>query len=475
MYEDDDADDDSASEEYMSELLSRYQTALDKGESLSFMEEELCSLCEYFLDAQDLEQEEIVTEWGLCLYPQSNFFLIHKANLMLDKEMVEEAEALMEKVQDKDEDDVDYFRVYGRIFLLKGEWEKAEEFLKITLGLSEYTDVLAMGLLAGIYNTLGNYNEALKMADLVLREYTEDDELRERAMLDMAMAYQELGDIDGAIFRYQQLIDADPYNAHAWQYLGTFYNDTGLFEKALQAFDYSITIDPEISLAHYHQGLTYLNLKDIDKAYESMNEGLRLNPADPILICGVGICHEKKGDFRMARKFFGDTLAIEPGYAEAWYGLGNCDRDNRQFARAAEHFQKATELDPMEENYWFCLAETLIDLREFGKAEAALLSLLNLNSLSIVGRLLLADLYFDTRESIKAQLVLAKGEELHAQNGLFFYLQAACYLNNGLRTDALHTLQTALDLEPGGFHAFLNAAPDAGKLKSFVSLINKYR
>jgi hypothetical protein len=54
-------------------------------------------------------------------------------------------------------------------------------------------------------------------------------------------------------------------------------------------------------------------------------------------------------------------------------------------------------------------------------------------------------------------------------------LQAACYLNNGLRTDALQTLQTALDLEPGGFDAFLDAAPDARRLKSFVTLINKYR
>lgn len=188
---------------------------------------------------------------------------------------------------------------------------KSRGLLKTTLELSGNADVLTMGILAGIYNTLGRYSEALSMANQVLVEPAEDEELKERAMLDMAMAYQEMGDIEGAIVRYQQIIDEEPYNAHAWQYLGTFYNDTGLFERALKAFDYSITIDPNIALAHYHQGLTYLNLKDFDQAYASMCEGLKLNGSDPILLCGVGICHEKEAnslrpvDFR--RNIIGGT------------------------------------------------------------------------------------------------------------------------------------------------------------------------
>jgi tetratricopeptide (TPR) repeat protein len=116
-----------------------------------------------------------------------------------------------------------------------------------------------------------------------------------------------------------------------------------------------------------------------------------------------------------------------------------------------------------------------MELRELKTAESALEKVLALNPASLGGRLLLAELYFNIGDSLNAQVVLAEGEELNADNSLFFYLQAACYLNNGLRTDALQTLQTALDLEPGGFDAFLDAAPDARRLKSFVTLINKYR
>jgi len=475
MFEDDDDDDDSTSEEYILELLERYNSSLDKGKNAFFSEDELSSLCDYFLEIQDLDQEDAVIEMGRRMYPESNFFIIRRANLLLDKELADEAEELMQQVRDTGERDPEFYRVHGRLHLLRGNWEQAESFLKTTLELSGNTDTLTMGILAGIYNTMGRFPEALEMANQVLQEPAEDAELRERAMLDLAMAYQEMGDIDGAISRYQQIIDEEPYNAHAWQYLGTFYNDTGLFERALEAFDYSITIDPGIALAHYHQGLTYLNLKNVDKAYASMREGLKLNPKDPILLCGVGICHEKRGEFPKARKFFGETLAVEPSYADAWYGLGNCERNSRHFALAADHFRKAIEIDPAEENYWFSLAEVCMELENLAEAELALEKVMSLNPASLGGRLLLAELYFDTGETIKAQFILAEGEELHADNSLFFFLQAACYLNNGLRTDALQTLQTALDLEPGGFDTFLDAAPDARRLKSFVALINKYR
>lgn len=475
MFDDDEDDDASTSDEYITELLERYHSSIAKGVTPFFMEDELSSLCDYFLEMQDLEQEEVVVEMGRDLYPESNFFLIRKANLLLDRDLVDEAEELIGQVRETGEQDMEFYRVHGRIHLLRGEWEKAEAFLKTTLELSGNADVLTMGILAGIYNTLGRYSEALSMANQVLVEPAEDEELKERAMLDMAMAYQEMGDIEGAIVRYQQIIDEEPYNAHAWQYLGTFYNDTGLFERALKAFDYSITINPNIALAHYHQGLTYLNLKDFDQAYASMCEGLKLNGSDPILLCGVGICHEKRGEFPQARRFFGETLSAEPAYADAWYGLGNCERNDRHFVRAADHYRKAAELDPTEENYWFSLAEVCMELGDLKEAESALEQVMSLNPASLGGRLLLAELYFDRGDSIKAQLVLAEGEDLHADNSLFFFLQAACYLNNGLRTDALQTLQTALDLEPGGFDAFLEAAPDARRLKSFVTLINKYR
>jgi tetratricopeptide (TPR) repeat protein len=474
MFEDED-DDDSTSEEYISELLERYNSSVDTGKNAFFSEDDLSCLCDYFLEVQDLDQEDAVVEMGRHMYPESNFFILRRANLLLDKDMVDKADKLMKQVRDTGEQDPEFFRVYGRIHLLRGEWEKAESFLRTTLELSGNTDTLSMGILAGIYNTLGRYPEALNMANQVLLEPAEDEELRERAMLDLAMAYQEMGDIDGAISRYRQIIDEEPYNAHAWQYLGTFYNDSGLFERALEAFDYAITINPGIALAHYHQGLTYLNLKDVDKAYESMSEGLKLNPKDPILLCGVGICHEKRGEFPKARKFFGETLSVEPTYADAWYGLGNCERNKRHFALAAEHFRKAIEIDPLEENYWFSLAEVCMELENLSEAELALEKVMSLNPASLGGRLLLAELYFDLGDTGKAHFILAEGEELHADNSLFFFLQAACYLNNGLRTDALQTLQTALDLEPGGFKAFLDAAPDAKRLKSFLTLINKYR
>lgn len=475
MFEDDDDHDDFASEEYISELLERYHSSIDGGKTIFFSEDELSSLCDYFLEIQDLDQEEAVIEMGRRLYPESNFFILRRANLLLDKELVDEAEHLLQEVRDTGEQDLEFYRVHGRIHLLKGDWDKAVSLLKTTLELSGNTDTLTMGILAGIYNSLGQYPEALQMANQVLLEPTDDEELKERAMLDLAMAYQEMGDIDGAISRYQQIVDDDPYNAHAWQYLGTFYNDLGLFDRALEAFDYSITIDPGIALAYYHQGLTYLNLKNVDQAYASMCEGLKLNPKDPILLCGVGICHEKRGEFPKAKKFFGETLSVEPTYADAWYGLGNCERNNRHFALAADHLRKAIEIDPSEENYWFGLAEVCMELGNLKEAESALVQVIALNPESLGGRLLLAELYFDLGESIKAQFVLAEGEEIHADNSLFFFLQAACYLNNELRSDALQTLQTALELEPGGFDAFLDAAPEARKLKSFVTLINKYR
>jgi len=64
MFNDDEDDDDSASNEYILELLERYQSSVANGESAFFMEDELSSLCDYFLEMQDLEQEEVVAEMG---------------------------------------------------------------------------------------------------------------------------------------------------------------------------------------------------------------------------------------------------------------------------------------------------------------------------------------------------------------------------------------------------------------------------
>ncbi|AUT00504.1 hypothetical protein CLI64_08940 [Nostoc sp. CENA543] len=68
----------------------------------------------------------------------------------------------------------------------------------------------------------------------------------------------KLGDINGAILDYNQLLLINPKNADAYYSRGHFYYNLDDYDKAILDYSQAISINTNYSLAYYHRGCAYL-------------------------------------------------------------------------------------------------------------------------------------------------------------------------------------------------------------------------
>lgn len=75
-----------------------------------------------------------------------------------------------------------------------------------------------------------------------------------------------LGQIDMRIETYSLLINSNPCDADAYNYLGRAYCEKGEFERAIEEFNTAIGLAPKLAFTYYNRGEAWLSLREWDKA-----------------------------------------------------------------------------------------------------------------------------------------------------------------------------------------------------------------
>ena len=93
-----------------------------------------------------------------------------------------------------------------------------------------------------------------------------------------------------------EILEQDPKQVPAYNFLGILYSRTGRYEQAIAAFQNLLAINPDYAGAYFGLGVAYKYLKDPHRALEHFRKAVALYPAYPVAWLNIAFIADALGD-----------------------------------------------------------------------------------------------------------------------------------------------------------------------------------
>jgi len=189
--------------------------------------------------------------------------------------------------------------------------------------------------------------------------------------LELALRHHGAGRLKDADRLYRRLLEADPYNAVAWQMLGVIAHQLGKHELAAELIAKSIAIKPEDADAHANLALALQALGRLDAAVASYQKALALKPEHAEAHFNLGNALKDLGRFAAAAESYAKAAALKPAMAAAHGNLGTMLAELGRLEEAAACYATVLSLKPDDAEAHNNLGTTLAELGRLDEAAAA--------------------------------------------------------------------------------------------------------
>lgn len=195
--------------------------------------------------------------------------------------------------------------VRAEFLLATGEREKGlQELSAMAQGSVEE---VRLALAAAARSKL--YREVIAWAKAALERFPEDEDIS----FSLAAAYERLGQLSHAEATFRRLLQANPSNAAALNYLGYSFADRGEnLQEAKELIEKAVSLDPFSGAYLDSLGWVYFRLGDLDRAEKYLTEAATLEPFDPTVQEHLGDLYRARGEMVNAEKAYRRALALEP-------------------------------------------------------------------------------------------------------------------------------------------------------------------
>jgi len=113
---------------------------------------------------------------------------------------------------------------------------------------------------------------------LLFKESLQYNPDQARVNNNLAIIYQQEGDLDKAIAHYAEAVRIRPSYVKALSNLGLLYAEKGELKKAAEQLEYASVIDPQNASLHVNLGMLYYKQGNLERALEENQIALQLNP-----------------------------------------------------------------------------------------------------------------------------------------------------------------------------------------------------
>lgn len=195
--------------------------------------------------------------------------------------------------------------VKGEFLLASGERERGLQELSTMAGGS--LEEVQLALAAAARSKL--YREVVVWAQAALERFPEDEDIT----FGLAAAYERLGQLSQAEKTFRRLLQANPSNASALNYLGYTFADRGEnLQEAKELVEKAVSLDPFSGAYLDSLGWVHFRLGDLDLAEKYLTEAATLEPFDPTVHEHLGDLYRAQGDMVKAEKAYRKALDLEP-------------------------------------------------------------------------------------------------------------------------------------------------------------------
>jgi tetratricopeptide (TPR) repeat protein len=167
----------------------------------------------------------------------------------------------------------------------------------------------------------------------------------------------ENGDIQGALEKFNQIIEIDSINPEAYLRKADCLDLLGDFQNSIISYSKAIEIDSKNKLAFYNRALTYEKIGESQKVITDYNFAIKIDlnnetiPNNKIIYHNLGILYGQMNQLDNAIKAFSSTIEIDDKYADAYHNIGFAYQLKGEHKIAIENFDIAIQLNPNEQEY----------------------------------------------------------------------------------------------------------------------------
>lgn len=213
---------------------------------------------------------------------------------------------------------------------------------------------------------MGLLDRLLAIAQRTLPEKKSNESTRcpdAQRFLEEGMAFEQNGDIDNALAKYEVALRLAPSLAQAHFNRGNILLDRGDALHALQAYEIAIRHKPDSAATLYNMGNAHLQLgnlleavaaykgavelkTDFQAAHNALDVAQKLESSDANFHFTRGLAMQDGGLGEAAKKSYERALSIQPGHVDACNNLGTLIAGEGNWDQAVDLYEKALAANP---------------------------------------------------------------------------------------------------------------------------------
>ena len=434
--------------------LSKFELMLKSNSVYFFDSNEFEEIILFYVDTGKFSLAKKAMKLGLAQHPTSVALKLIKVELLVLDEKLDEAEKLLDKLQEIEPSNEDVYIQKATIYSKKGKHKNAVESLQTALLLADdEAEILSMIGMEYLY--LDDFDTArsnfAKSLNVEYENYS--------SLYNVIYCYDMMDQHDEAIIYLQEYLENEPYSEIAWHQLGRQYYIISNYKKALEAFDYSILIDDEFIGANLEKAKTLEELNRYEEAIRYYQLTMELDTPTSFAYLRIGKCYEKLEKPQLAIDFYNKTVNEDPLLDKGWLALTDIFIKNNNFHKALFYIKKALSIDEENYLYWHKFAEINLKLNLFEEASKAYYKCIGLKDERLEVYMALVDVLHFLGEFHEAIQVLFDAREKHQEKieigyrlaGLHFLIQKEkegfFFLEKSLKSDISY-LPVAKELFP---------------------------
>ena len=334
----------SGRDKELHEIAKQYEAAQAENKPIYLDADDLADLADWYAVHSKYDLATEVAEYGLKLHPDDTGLLVQQAYLCMDTQKKKKAWEIANQIH---EDSSEVKILKANLLLTEGKIDDAEQLLDT---IEDKEDLANIVEVAYMYIDMGHPDKALGWLSRGLEQYAEE----EAFLAVTGDCYHAQGLHEKAAYFYNKLIDKNPYSASYWFGLARCYFDQQMFDKAIEACDYAIVADDEFADAYIMKGHSFFQLGNEEAALEAYQQAEDLDAVSPGFIhTFIGLNKVSKGEWEeglryleeaIASKEEDDTLTLPSLYANAALCLHKMGKKRK----AHQYCKKAYMLNPDE-------------------------------------------------------------------------------------------------------------------------------
>ena len=241
----------------------------------------------------------------------------------------------------------------GSVYATQNRVDEAiDEFNRSLPGTDSIPDLIALHI------RKGDFDQYKREHEQFVRDYPGDTE----GVLELAQIYEGIDEPHLAIEYLNHVLNNEPHNLFALNYMGLSLDDEHDYSDAIKEFQECVLYDGYDYPCLTNMGGAYWNLSQYSNAAKVLAEAHRLEPERPEALVNLGNVADSNGDWKAAVVDYVQAMTVDPYSPEAYINLGVTYDEHGLYQLAQAALVKGLAVAPEDGRLHFVLGSTYMRL-----------------------------------------------------------------------------------------------------------------